>query len=263
MQIHAADGLQWVFHARSVDPGYYAPFGAFFSESGREGEKGYYLGVKIQLPSKLTVTAYADHFQYVWLRHNLNRPGSGYDYLIQANKTLREGTIYVRFRHVARPGNLSDGNQIYQTALNTRTTVRGHGTFRISDNLNLQFRTEYVHFISPNQRQTGFLSFAGIQYDLNKNIHVKCRYTIFDTQNFATAIWAFEDDVPYGYAIPAFYGQGNRWYVVASIRCWKSAEVWIKFAETTYPVITSVGSGPDSFSGNKRNEIRIVLKATF
>jgi hypothetical protein len=82
------------------------------------------------------------------------------------------------------------------------------------------------------------------------------RVTLFDTDDYESRIYTYENDLIYYYAIPAFSDQGSRFYINVRYKGIRNLTAEIKFAQTRWLDITSIGSGNDQIEGNKRTEIR-------
>ena len=262
MQVQAADGLLWIIQFRNITPKWYAPYSQPFSETGREGERGIYLGLNWQLPKHFNVAFYADHFQYTWLRSNLNRPGTGRDYMLQLNFVPRSISTYVRFRFQERLRTLSSEETIKPAAMETRVTARWHATYNINQQIALQTRIEWAES-KHETTSNGFLGFVGTRIYLTKKWQLRLRYILFDTQCFSSAIYAYEDDLPYSFTVPAYFNTGSKWYVLASYKINSAIECWVRISDVVYPDLTSLGSGNDLISEGRRTEIKAMMRFTF
>jgi hypothetical protein len=67
------------------------------------------------------------------------------------------------------------------------------------------------------------------------------RYCIFSTDSYNTAIYTWENDLLYGYSVPALYGKGSRMYAVIKWEFRKKAEIRFK-----YGITSSITEGPES-----------------
>ena len=263
MQVQAADALQWVLQYRNIAPGWFAAYNAPFSETGRDGEQGVYLGLNWQLPYNLQLALFADHFQYTWLRTNLNRPGTGADYMVQLNYAPQRFTSYVRLRYQIRPQTVSGTDAIREAADANRLSLRWQGNFPVNRQLTVTMRAEWVDFKHATEYANGLLTYLGFNWRLAEKWQVKARYSLFDTDNYDAAIWAYEDDVPYSFSVPAFYNRGTKWYAVLTYQLFQNTEVWFRLAELQYFNQSSIGSGQDAIAGNKRTELKVLLRMHF
>ena len=89
------------------------------------------------------------------------------------------------------------------------------------------------------------------------------RYALFDSDTWDERIYTYENDVLYGYSVPALDGNGVRTYLLISWSPLRQLELWIRYAETWYSNKTSVGTGLEMSEGNKRSEIKVQLAVKF
>lgn len=263
IQIQAFDALQYVVQFRHISPKWFAPYSAPFSETGREGEQGFYIGLSWQLPKQIKINFFADHFQYLWLRNNLNKPGTGTDYMLQATRSDYTFGMYVRGRYQHKLANVSGISTIANTDFANRLSLRWHGTYTVTPATRLQLRVEWVDFSQDLAHENGILAFIGINQHIAEKWQIKARYILFDTKSYASAIWTFEDDLPYTFSVPANYNQGTRWYVVATYQPTQKIEIWLRLANTNYLNTTSIGSGYDAIMGNQRTEFKTMVRVSF
>jgi hypothetical protein len=89
------------------------------------------------------------------------------------------------------------------------------------------------------------------------------RLQYFESDSYNSRLYAYESDVLYYYAVPAFYDKGIKYYLNIKYTILKKTSLWIKWAQYIYNNTTAIGSGLDEIAGNKKSEIRILLSANF
>jgi len=144
-----------------------------------------------------------------------------------------------------------------------RIAVRWHISLPVNRIFTLQSRIEWVasqHDATPEQ---GVLAFIGGKLQLKEKWQLKFRYTIFDTKSYASAIWAFEDDVPYSYSVPAFYQNGSKWYAMLTWQARNNVEFWLRISDLSYQNATTIGSGNDLILSSNRTEIKALVRVSF
>jgi hypothetical protein len=85
----------------------------------------------------------------------------------------------------------------------------------------------------------------------------------FETDGYDSRIYAFENDVLYGYSIPAFFDKGYHYYVNLHYKFSRSLAFWARFSQTVYSDRSEIGSGLDVINGNKKSQIRLQLICSF
>jgi hypothetical protein len=193
----------------------------------------------------------------------LNQLGQGADYMAQLNYLPLNFNSYVRFRYQIRPQNITSDLPIRDAAPVNRLSVRWHNVLPVTHSFSIQLRAEWVQVIQQQQRETGLLLFAGISYSINEKWRIKARYSLFDTESFDGAIWAYEDDVPYSYTVPAYFENGTKWYAVITYHLSSNTEIWLRIADTHYPNLEKLGSGLEQLATNRRTELKVLLRFNF
>ena len=113
-------------------------------------------------------------------------------------------------------------------------------------------------------RETGIAIFQDIQYHpMASCVSFNLRYVLFDTDSYNSRIYAYENDVLYGYSIPAYYYKGSRIIFNTRIRLTKSIDLWLRYAATFYENINVIGSGTEEIDGKRRSEIKVQVRVGF
>ena len=89
------------------------------------------------------------------------------------------------------------------------------------------------------------------------------RYVLFNTPTYDSRIYAYENDVLYGYSIPSYYGKGSKIYVVAKSNIFRNLDAWLRIAHTKFTDREVLKSGWDEIDGNKMTEVKVQLRYKF
>jgi len=92
---------------------------------------------------------------------------------------------------------------------------------------------------------------------------ITARYAIFDTDDFNSRIYAYENDILYEFYIPAYANKGSRFYVNLryDVTRWLIAE--FRIARTQYENLTEISSGNNQISGDTQTEAKAQLVFKF
>ena len=96
-----------------------------------------------------------------------------------------------------------------------------------------------------------------------KNYSGNVRLQYFETGGYDSRIYAYENDVLFYYSIPAFFNKGYRYYLNVNYNLNANISFWLKWSQTIYSNVESIGSGSDEIPGSLKSEIRIMMRATF
>jgi hypothetical protein len=250
-------------------------FQSFYSDAFTENtvpnnEKGFYTGFAFRPLSGLRLNIYYDFFDFPWLKYQVDAPSAGRDWLIQA--VYQPGKIWqvlTFFKNEYRIVN----NTIFNSAThemenNTKQRWRIGSEFFLTRNVVFSNRMEFVSVGYPHSPPSqGFLGMAALRFSKN-SFAGNLAFTVFETADYDARIYTYEADVLYSYSIPAFYGKGfhycinlhqdfSRFIFHRGNRFRLSA--WIKWEQTFYPGLRSIGSGLDEIRGNRKSGIKLQI----
>jgi hypothetical protein len=200
---------------RSLAPDYQSIYGNPFAEvSGSSNEKGLYMGADIRWIRRVQINVYADVWRHPWLRFGVGAPSQGHEYLARVFWTKSKTfSAYVLFQTETKE---SDTNIEGQTGLieNQRNRIRLHATYKVSPGLELRSRIEWTT-VKPGSlaRTQGFIAYQeAVCKPPGSPVSGSFRYAIYDTDNYDTRVYAYENDLFSAVSIPAFSGRGTRYY---------------------------------------------------
>jgi hypothetical protein len=251
---------------RNYAEDYFAFYGDAFAEGATQNEKGIYLGTEIYPIRNWKISAYYDNYKFPWLRYNVDAPSHGNDYLMQVDYTpTRKFSMYWRFKDEQKQISIKQEDQNNEKLdLNIVRKLRYHLSYNVSEQVTLKSRIELSFFEEDNQNETGYMIYQDVQYrSLKFPLVLNFRFASFDTESFSTAIYAYENDVLYGFSIPAYYSKGIRTYLTLKYSISEKIDVWLRYAQTSYADKTEIGSGLALIDGNKKSEVKFQIRYKF
>lgn len=237
-----------------------------FSENTRTAnENGIYTGASIKISNALSFNTYYDFYSFPWLKYQVNAPSSGNDFLMQINYTPSKKTdMYFRFRKHNKQKNSSDEDaDIDYLVPIQQNNYRFNIGYSILPSVQLRNRVELVNYQTGNNKtEKGYMMFQDIVFKpLQKNISVTMRYALFQTDSYNARIYAYENDVPGAYSIPAYNNRGSRFYVLLSYKINKHIQMWLRYTQTIYDNLKIINEGTlNEIDGQRQSEIKIQLK---
>ncbi len=246
---------------RHIEAAYQSVYGNAFSENALpSNEHGFFIGTVIRPAIGWRIDLYADVYKFPWLKYQVDAPSRGADFLAQINYTPnKQVELYTRFRSERKeangPGNTTGTNFLVYLP---RQSWRTHLNYRISKTATVRSRAELLWYDKNGMRkENGFLLLADYIYKpMLSRFSGALRLQYFETDGYASRIYAYENDVAYSYSIPALYDKGLRYYLTINYDVSKKFSIWFRIAQTCYKNLQSVGSGPDKIPGNQRSELK-------
>lgn len=251
---------------RKFTRNYQSLFSVAFSENTRvANEKGLYVGLNARLTSRISLSAYADHFTFPWMKFRTYMPSRGYDYLLQVNyRPSRRVEMYARYRVKNKPLNTREDVIIRYLDDAIRQNFRFHFGYDISQSFSLRNRIEVVDFLFGTRQEKGYMVYQDIRYrSFGSPWALTFRYALFDTDGFDSRIYAYENDVLYAFSFPFYSDKGNRVYLLARYRMSRRIDLYARLAQTYYTNRNQIGNGLDAIEGNTRTEIKAQLRLRF
>lgn len=233
-----------------------------------ENESGVYLGIEFRPFKRWKVNAFIDQFKFPWLRFQTDAPSNGYDFFTQLEYQASGRTnIYLRYRDRLRQLNTREEDIEGADFLvqNPRRNLRLNFSHRVSRSIRLRSRVELSEFRRGEEPiSRGFMAYQDVIWSLDKiPLRVAARYALFDTDNFDSRIYAYENDVLYFFSIPAYAGRGSRAYILLKYDLGRNVDIWLRWAQSYFTDRQVVGSGLEEIDGNTRTEVKFQVRYKF
>lgn len=240
-------------------------FSAAFGEGSKNtNERGMYAGIITTPYRSVSLTAYADFFQYPWLRYRIDAPSTGHEYSAQLVYMLgRKGNTSLRFRYSLTPLNGSSENRIVQPVSQSE---RFYWQWQLNWQAFSWLKTgNKVYLVKKNStegiKSQGYFVCQDFQFIPGKwESRISFRYALFDTDSYETRMYAYENDIPGGFSVPALSGKGSRCYMMLYFRLLRYLQVWIRYSRTFYSNINYISDGPSRIEGNVKSEVECMMK---
>lgn len=252
---------------RKYSPGYIAVSPNAFGESSTiQNEEGIYLGLEIRPVYAWKFSVYGDIWNNPWLRFQIDRPSQGKEYLARLDYIIkRKLNIYTQYAYEVKERNFNPSDSGTNSLANVnRHKVRMHLSYKLNKSLELRSRLELSYFEQGGVKSKGMMMYQDFIYKpISSPVRITARYAIFDTDDFNTRIYAYENDILYEFYIPAFANRGSRFYVNLryDLTRWMTAE--LRYARTQYENLTEISSGNNQILGDTQTEVKAQLVFKF
>jgi len=249
---------------RDYDIGFYNPHGGAFGASYRNNaERGLMFGLTARPSKPWTISMMIDKYQFKWLRYGVSAPSHGYK--VEANisyKPDRKSELSVRLRKSLRmEDGIEFGDQLVFPKPKEDIGVRIQLISAISKSISLRTRVEKKSLSFLDENESGFLFFQDIIFKpMASPFTWNFRYANFDTDGYDSRVYAYENDVLYGYSIPALYYRGTRIYANLQYKTKGNLTIWLRYAVTWYANRDAIGSGYEAIQGNRKSEVKLQLR---
>ena len=248
---------------RNIRKNYNSPFASAFTENSRvNDEQGLYLGLRLYPAARLSLNAYADFFQYNWIKYTTAAPGKGHEMMLRTDYRLNsDWQLCGRYVYELKPLKISDA----EMRLN-KDQLRQSFRLQMSGQINPVFslRTRFEHsFYTHDHYADGYLisqDFVFQSPEASSKLYLRLAY--FNTGDYDARIYIYENDLLYQFSIPAFYGEGIRAYADAKVKICEKIQCWMKCSRTWFFDVNSLGSGDTAIDDSTRTELKLQLRFT-
>lgn len=249
-RITPTQGVGLLLLYRYYSPWFDNPQGYAFSETSRlNDENGGYIGFQIDRLRHWQWTGYADVFRFADIKYGIPyAPSWGYDAMLET-AYLPNSETDIRLRLQAKQKAQRD---TYSARLQVNWT---NGQWRLRTQVNANIVAD-----STRQVSYGLSIHQDIQYTFpTVPLTLQLRLQGFDARHYYNRIYNYENDVLYGYSVPAVYGQGGRIYLNMRWQIIRQLGLYLRVSNTVYAP-SWIAAHP-SVSAT-RTDIHLLLRAT-
>ena len=248
---------------RNINRKYQTILGNAFTETSTvNNEQGIYIGTDIRLNHNWKLSTYYDIWHHPWVRFSANAPSTGSEYFIRLSYHVKRKTsAYIQIRNEQKGINTSDDNRPVSTIQSrTRSNIRFQFNHKINAFIEWRNRIEFSNVEHFKETSRGILLYQDLLFrKLNTPYSFSTRLAYFSTDDYQSRIYAYENDLLYQFSIPAFYGQGLRYYFNYRHRL-KNITVELRWSQTIYRNQSTISSGNEEIEGNKRSELKLQIR---
>ena len=144
----------------------------------------------------------------------------------------------------------------------SKSTIRINANYKVSSNLSAVSRIEMVQYQnSIIGTKNGTIIFQDLVYTTEeKGLSIVGRIALFSIEDYNARVYATETDVLNQYSVPLYQNSGVRYYFVVHYRFSKKLDAWLKYSNTTYNNVNTIGTGLQQINGNVLSDLRVQIR---
>ncbi|MFK7923613.1 MAG: ComEA family DNA-binding protein [Bacteroidia bacterium] len=252
--------------ARRYDIDFHSNKGYVFAErpTALQNESGIYIGLRYAPNPKWTLNTYFDQFYFPWNKFRASYPSRGWEFMAQLEYKPKRGTlIYARYRvdnKQINADNISEGPQLDYLVWGQRQQFRINFQTAVERQLNLRTRFEVSRYTQEGNVSRGLLFYQDLSWKIGFKYKITARYALFDTDDFDSRIYAYENDILGFFSIPPYYRTGNRYYLIFNWKPTRKIEFWGRVAQSRFQDEQTVGSGLQAVNGPNQTEFKLQVR---
>jgi len=249
---------------RKYDKNFHSFYSSGFSENTRPiNEQGVYMGIQIRPEKRWKINAYYDYFRFPWLRYRVYAPSQGYEWLARISyQPTRNLIAFIQIREEQKDRNLSDSGEPALPYL-VKPINKINGLLSLETHITKDFFLRSRILISrlniENDITHGLMILQDVQYGQNK-WRLTGRIALFDAETYDNRLYAFENNVLWTFSIPAFSGQGMRYYLLGQYQLTPKLTAYFRFSHTSYTDREVISSGLQTIEGPNQTDTALMIR---
>ncbi len=243
---------------------FYSFYGNALAENTQaQNESGMYWGWKYTFSKVYSLSGYVDLFQFPWLRYRSYSPSSGNEWLIRFHyQPSKNVSVFVQGRQESKQRNLSTETSLYQTAQGNKYSYWLNCDYAVSAALSFKTRIQTSNYQLGTSKTNGFVVVQDVNFSYRK-LSVSARYALFQTDDYDNRLYVYERDVWLGFSFQPYAGVGTRSYLLFQYKVSDKVDLWLRWANTSYQHVDTIGSGLETINGSSKNDIKTQLRVRF
>lgn len=246
---------------RVYQPDYISFFSNAIGESSYpQNESGFYHSLRYRWSRKVAIGFYADLFRFPWLRYRVYAPSSGYEWLGRLDLQFNKNNIlYLQFREEYKHLNqYPETSRTVQVLPVKKWNGTVNYTLKPQENLTLHARVQFSRITGARATTHGVVLLHDIKYQWSR-VSIAWRVALFGTDDYENRLYVYEDDLWMNFSLPTYFGKGVRNYLVVRYKPLSMVTLGLRFCNTQYPGVDSIGSGPERIDGDQRSDLKFQI----
>ncbi|MBQ7635597.1 MAG: helix-hairpin-helix domain-containing protein [Bacteroidaceae bacterium] len=262
-RFRASDDWTLFLQHRHLSPRFAAPYGRVLQEGSRcANEHGALLGATAQLPHNILCTAYADFFvlpSATFLNHNRTR---GVEFYFRGElRSSANRTFQLVYRYKTKERGISGAPEQSEFVQTHRATAR---MTLVTNKLSLHpMLTACLRVPQASEKSFGWMAALRVGYTPSPRATFSAFGALFMSDDYQSALYAYEPQLPRQAGIPSFYYHGFRLVATASIALFWGLEGGLRVGSTHYFNRDEISSGTQLIRSSWKNDVSLQVRWRF
>lgn len=245
-------------------------FGFGEKNGNTQNENGFYSGVNIVPFKGLEINAYYDQFKFPYRSYSDPVSIQGNDLLTNVIWAIdKDLTINFRYKNENKEDTktVQDefGRDVKKIDNRNQMNFRFGFDYDISDRIRFRSRYDYVfvQYKLTGGNNKGNMFFTDLRFVPLRGLTFSTRFIYFDTEDYDSRLYEYEDDIRGVMSNLGLYGKGTRWYVMAKYKPYGFLEISAKYAKTYMDGVKTIGSGNDLIHTDINDKLNLGMEIFF
>ena len=265
-------GVSAIASLRRYGEHYFSPFAGAFAErgSGASNEEGDYVGIKAKVSERLSAGAYYDLFTFPLLDDHCQHSSDGNDFrLFMTWKEYPAVSWNLQVQHKYKEEQANQGsssNPLWTVLPQITDRSRLDCDVDVSHDVHLRSRGEVKKvvkkYLSGDTTVYGWLVYQQAGYTVGK-FSLKGRFTLFNSDDYDAAPYAYEDDLPLTSTLGLYNGRGKSLFLLASWQAMMQMKLAARYEMAWYSDREVYSSGNDERATSSPGSFHLGCVLTF
>lgn len=257
---HFDNRSKLLIHQRSHAHRFVSPFANSLQQGSKvANELGLTIGGEISPSRRLKALSYIDLFRFPAPTYTADKAANGLEFHAQGEYALnKKFSFHVRYKLKARQYNVSG----YDNLLEARLTHRLRFQLGIDQAAyNVRVAADFTAACSQTKAPSlGWMLSGRSSIKLPKHWQIGCFGGLFFTDDYSSAIYAYEPQLRHAFSFPRFYHHGCRLLGQVGWQSCKHVEVALRYGWLYYFNQHTIGSGLQEIDAPTTNDLSIYLR---
>ncbi len=254
----------WHFVLKSwrIPSQFQSPFGRIPSDSNPfpKSVQGFMIGSVGNPLRDMKITTFWFHKKDLWRSYFQPLPLQKKEFYIQSEYRFgAKKYFFVRY-HISSSNFYSSDSQ--EKTERTKYSFRVQIKQYFSTKVRFQSRLEKVilNFFPFQPSKKGINFYQDIYWQVFKQVTFHIRFSSFNTDDYDSRIYEYENDLPNVFSNYPLYGRGRKWYVMLTLKPTPKIKFWLKYRRIAFDDMETIGSGNTTINGDMRQDIHLQME---
>jgi hypothetical protein len=259
--------LDWHFVLKSwsIPSQFQSPYGRIPADSNPfpQSVQGFMFGTLGNPLSNLKITTFWFHKKDLWRSYFQPLPQRKKEFYLQGE--YRVGVKkYLLLRYHRSTTNFYSSD-IHGCSERIKQSFRIQIKQNFGTKVRFQSRLEKVILkFSPFQNsKKGINFYQDIYWKIFRMLTLQIRFSAFNTDDYDSRIYEYENDLPNVFSNYALYGRGRKWYVMVKFIPVPKIKLWLKYRRIVFDGVETIGSSRTSINGDMRQDIHLQVELRY
>lgn len=235
--------------------------------SNVQDENGIFASINWKISNKLSLLFYTDYAYFSRPKYLVSQPSNMVENTLIASWHKEYWTVTARARLKCRQYDDSEKTNLVwkqNASIRLQTEYDANGDAVIKSDrqhgLHAKLLLQYAHYDKASTQSNGFLTMLTGGFKPVKKIDIDLSAGYFNTDDYYSAIYAYERGMSYGMGFSQYYGEGCRLSLLLRSDIGKKLQAALKIGCTKYFDRDTLGTGWEEIKSSIRTDIDFQIR---